>query len=147
VKATNGDTHLGGDDYAARIVDWLVTEYRKAQGIDLSHDRQAMQRLCEAAGKPKIELSNVVQTTVNLPFITADQNGPKHLECALTRARFEELTAELTERTIQPFKNAIADAKLDPRKSKTSCSSAARRVCRRSSGSCGRSPAKSQINR
>ena len=113
VKATNGDTHLGGDDYDQRIVDWLVGEFRKEQGIDLSGDKQAMQRLTEAAEKAKVELSSVVQTTINLPFITADQNGPKHLDFTLTRAKFEELTSDLTDRTVQPFKNAIADAKLD----------------------------------
>ncbi len=113
VKATNGDTHLGGDDYDHRIVDWLVGEFRKDQGIDLSGDRQAMQRLTEAAEKAKIELSGTVQTTINLPFITADQNGPKHLDITLTRSDFERLTQDLTDRCIQPFKNAIADAKLD----------------------------------
>ncbi|HZO95289.1 MAG TPA: molecular chaperone DnaK [Candidatus Baltobacteraceae bacterium] len=113
VKATNGDTHLGGDDYDRRIVEWLVGEFRKDQGIDLSSDRQAMQRLTEAAEKAKIELSGTVQTTINLPFITADQNGPKHLDVTLTRAKFEELTQDLTDRCIQPFKNALADAKLD----------------------------------
>jgi molecular chaperone DnaK len=113
VKSTNGDTHLGGDDYDKRIVDWLVGEFRKEQGIDLSGDRQALQRLTEAAEKAKIELSSVVQTSINLPFITADQNGPKHLDYTLTRAKFEELTSDLTDRTIQPFKNAIADAKID----------------------------------
>ncbi len=113
VKSTNGDTHLGGDDYDQRLVEWIVAEYRKDQGIDLGKDRQALQRLTEAAEKAKIELSSVVQTTINLPFITADANGPKHLEYAITRAQFEKLTADLTERTIQPFKNAIADAKLD----------------------------------
>src|SRR5579872_5609348 len=113
VKATNGDTHLGGDDYDHRIVDWLVSEFRKEQGIDLSGDKQAMQRLTEAAEKAKIELSSVVQTSINLPFITADQNGPKHLDFTLTRAKFEELTSDLTDRCIQPFKNALADAKID----------------------------------
>jgi len=113
VKATNGDTHLGGDDYDRRIVEWLVSEFRKEQGIDLSGDRQAMQRLTEAAEKAKIELSGTVQTSINLPFITADQNGPKHLDMTLTRAKFEELTQDLTDRCIQPFKNALADAKLD----------------------------------
>jgi molecular chaperone DnaK len=113
VKSTNGDTRLGGDDYDIRIRDWLVGEFRKDQGIDLSGDRQAMQRLTEAAEKAKIELSGVVQTNINLPFITADQNGPKHLDVTLTRAKFEELTADLTERCVQPFKNALADAKLD----------------------------------
>jgi molecular chaperone DnaK len=113
VKATNGDTHLGGDDYDHRVVEWLVGEFRKEQGIDLSGDKQAMQRLTEAAEKAKVELSSVVQTTINLPFITADQNGPKHLDFTLTRAKFEELTSDLTDRCVQPFKNAIADAKLD----------------------------------
>ncbi|MEA2689285.1 MAG: molecular chaperone DnaK [Candidatus Eremiobacteraeota bacterium] len=113
VKATNGDTHLGGDDYDGRIVAWLIAEYRKDQGIDLGNDKQAVQRLTEAAEKAKVELSNVVQTSINLPFITADASGPKHLEYTLTRAKFEELTADLTERTVKPFQNAIADAKLD----------------------------------
>jgi molecular chaperone DnaK len=113
VKSTNGDTRLGGDDYDKRIVDWLVTEFRKDQGIDLTTDKQALQRLTEAAEKAKIELSGVVTTNVNLPFITADQNGPKHLDITLTRAKFEELTADLTDRCVQPFKNALADAKLD----------------------------------
>jgi molecular chaperone DnaK len=113
VKSTNGDTHLGGDDYDARVRDWLVSEFRKEQGIDLSGDRQALQRLTEAAEKAKIELSGTVQTSINLPFITADQNGPKHLDVTFTRAKFEELTQDLTDRCIQPFKNALADAKLD----------------------------------
>jgi molecular chaperone DnaK len=113
VKSTNGDTHLGGDDYDKRIVDWLVSEFRKEQGIDLSKDKQAMQRLTEAAEKAKIELSSVVTTTINLPFITADQDGPKHLDITLTRAKFEELTADLTDRCVAPFKNALADAKID----------------------------------
>ncbi len=113
VKATNGDTHLGGDDYDHRVVEWLVDQFRRDQGIDLSKDKQAMQRLTEAAEKAKIELSSVVQTSINLPFITADQEGPKHLDYTLTRAQFEELTSDLTDRCIGPFKNAIADAKLD----------------------------------
>jgi molecular chaperone DnaK len=113
VKSTNGDTHLGGDDYDVRIVDFLVAEFRKEQGIDLSGDRQAMQRLTEAAEKAKIELSGTVQTNINLPFITADQNGPKHLDVTMTRAKFEELTNDLTQRCVQPFKNALSDAKLD----------------------------------
>jgi molecular chaperone DnaK len=113
VKSTNGDTHLGGDDYDHRIVDWLVDQFRRDQGIDLSKDKQALQRLTEAAEKAKIELSSVVQTSINLPFITADAEGPKHLDYTLTRAKFEELTSDLTDRTIAPFKNAIADAKLD----------------------------------
>ncbi len=113
VKSTNGDTRLGGDDYDHRIVEWLVAEFRKEQGIDLSKDKQAMQRLTEAAEKAKIELSAVVQTSINLPFITADAEGPKHLDITLTRAKFEELTADLTDRCIAPFKNALADAKID----------------------------------
>jgi molecular chaperone DnaK len=113
VKATNGDTHLGGDDYDQRIVEWLVQEFRKEQGLDLSGDKQAMQRLTEAAEKAKIELSSVVQTSINLPFITADQNGPKHLDLTFTRAKFEELTGDLTDRCIAPFKSALADAKID----------------------------------
>jgi molecular chaperone DnaK len=113
VKATNGDTHLGGDDYDHRIVEWLVDQFRRDQGIDLSKDKQAMQRLTEAAEKAKIELSSVVQTSINLPFITADQEGPKHLDYTLTRAKFEELTSDLTDRCVGPFHSAIADAKLD----------------------------------
>ncbi len=113
VKSTNGDTRLGGDDYDTRVVDWLVEQFRRDQGIDLSKDKQAMQRLTEAAEKAKIELSAVVQTGINLPFITADQDGPKHLDYTLTRAKFEELTGDLTDRCIGPFKQAIADAKLD----------------------------------
>ena len=113
VKATNGDTHLGGDDYDHRVVEWLVDQFRRDQGIDLSKDKQAMQRLTEAAEKAKIELSSVVQTSINLPFITADQDGPKHLDYTLTRAKFEELTSDLTDRCVGPFHNAIADAKLD----------------------------------
>jgi molecular chaperone DnaK len=113
VKATNGDTHLGGDDYDYRVVDWLVDQFRRDQGIDLSKDKQAMQRLTEAAEKAKIELSSVVQTSINLPFITADQEGPKHLDYTLTRAKFEELTSDLTDRCVGPFRSAITDAKLD----------------------------------
>ncbi|MDQ2663048.1 MAG: molecular chaperone DnaK [Candidatus Eremiobacteraeota bacterium] len=113
VKSTGGDTRLGGDDYDHRVVEWLVAETRKDQGIDLSGDKQAMQRLTEAAEKAKIELSSVVQTNINLPFITADQNGPKHLDITLTRAKFEELTSDLTDRCVGPFKSALADAKID----------------------------------
>jgi len=112
VKATNGDTHLGGDDYDRRIVDWLAEEFKKENGIDLKADRQALQRLTEAAEKAKIELSSRLETTVNLPFITADQNGPKHLETTLTRAKFEQLTSDLTERLKQPFFQALKDAGL-----------------------------------
>ncbi len=113
VKSTNGDTHLGGDDYDDKIVGWLVSEFRKDQGIDLSGDKQALQRLTEAAEKAKIELSTLTQTGINLPFITADQSGPKHLDITLTRADFERLTSDLTDRMVQPFKAALADAKID----------------------------------
>ncbi len=114
VKATNGDTHLGGDDYDRRVVDWLADEFKKQNGIDLKTDRQALQRLTEAAERAKIELSSRLETTVNLPFITADQTGPKHLEMTLTRAKFESLTTDLTERTRQPFLAALKDANLTP---------------------------------
>ena len=112
VKSTAGDTHLGGDDFDKRVVDWLVEEFKRDQGIDLTRDRQALQRLTEAAEKAKIELSSAIETEVNLPFITADASGPKHLLFKLTRARFEELTRDLVERCMQPVKQALADAKL-----------------------------------
>jgi len=115
VKATNGDTMLGGDDWDERIVRWLIDEFKKEQGIDLSGDRQALQRLREAAEKAKIELSTVTQTEINLPFITADSTGPKHLVMTLTRAKFEQLTADLLERCKQPFFNALKDAGLTPK--------------------------------
>jgi len=114
VKSTNGDTHLGGDDYDRRVVDWLAEEFKKQNGIDLKTDRQALQRLTEAAERAKIELSSRLETTVNLPFITADQTGPKHLEMTLTRAKFESLTADLTERCRGPFLAALKDASLTP---------------------------------
>lgn len=110
VKSTAGDTHLGGDDWDQRIVDYVADEFMKQEGIDLRKDRQALQRLREAAEKAKIELSTVVQTSINLPFITATQDGPKHLEMTLTRAKFEELTEDLLQRVIGPFKRAMADA-------------------------------------
>ncbi|GAB4320285.1 MAG: molecular chaperone DnaK [Phototrophicales bacterium] len=112
VKATNGDTHLGGDDWDERIVDWLITEFKKDQGIDLSQDRQALQRLREAAEKAKIELSNTAQTDISLPFITADHTGPKHLQLTLTRAKFEQLTEDLVNRCRQPVEQALKDAGL-----------------------------------
>src|SRR5947207_2833656 len=114
VKSTNGDTHLGGDDYDRRVVDWLAEEFKKQNGIDLKTDRQALQRLTEAAERAKIELSSRLETTINLPFITADQTGPKHLETTLTRARFEALTADLTGRCRGPFMAALKDAGLTP---------------------------------
>jgi molecular chaperone DnaK len=114
VKATNGDTHLGGDDYDRRLVDYIADEFKKEQGIDLRQDRQALQRLTEAAEKAKIELSSRMETEVNLPFITADQNGPKHLDIKITRSKFEQLTADLSEKTIAPFNAALKDAALTP---------------------------------
>ncbi len=116
VKATNGDTHLGGDDFDQRVINWLVEEFKKDQGIDLSQDPMALQRLKEAAEKAKIELSSTAQTDVNLPFITADQSGPKHLNLTLTRAKFEQLVDDLIQRTIPPMKRALEDAGLDPSK-------------------------------
>jgi molecular chaperone DnaK len=113
VKSTNGDTHLGGDDYDQRIVDWIVAEFRKDQGIDLSGDKQALQRLTEAAEKAKIELSTLTQTSINLPFITAVDGTPKHLDMTLTRADFERMTSDLTDRMVGPFRSALADAKID----------------------------------
>ena len=110
VRSTAGDTHLGGDDWDERIVGYVADEFRKDQGIDLRKDKQAMQRLREAAEKAKIELSNVTQTSINLPFITADAEGPKHLDVSLTRARFEELTRDLLDRTVEPFNRALKDA-------------------------------------
>jgi len=115
VKATAGDTHLGGDDWDERIVQWMISEFKKDQGIDLSQDRQALQRLREAAEKAKIELSTLVETEINLPFITADVNGPKHLQMRLTRSKFEQLTEDLVERCRGPFEQALMDAKLDSR--------------------------------
>jgi molecular chaperone DnaK len=113
VKATNGDTHLGGDDWDERIVQWLFEEFKKEQGVDLSQDRQALQRLREAAEKAKIELSSTTSTEINLPFITADSSGPKHLAMTLTRAKFEQLTADLVARCKQPFHSALKDAGVD----------------------------------
>ncbi len=112
VKATNGDTHLGGDDYDQRVVVWLAEEFKKDQGIDLGKDRQALQRLKEAAEKAKIELSSMSETEISLPFITADASGPKHLQVRLTRAKFEQLTNDLTERLKGPFFQALKDAGL-----------------------------------
>ncbi len=113
VKSTPGDTHLGGDDWDERIVQWIIEEFKKEQGIDLSQDRQALQRLREAAEKAKIELSTTMQTEINLPFITADSTGPKHLQMTLTRSKFEQLTADLVDRCKGPFKEALKDAGLD----------------------------------
>lgn len=115
VKATSGNNLLGGDDFDQRVVDWLVAEFKKDTGIDLRHDRMALQRLREAAEKAKIELSGVTTTNINLPFITADANGPKHLDINLSRAKFEDLTADLVEKTMGPTRQALADAGLEPK--------------------------------
>jgi molecular chaperone DnaK len=115
VKATSGDTHLGGDDFDKRIVDWVATEFQRENGIDLRKDRQALQRLLEAAEKAKIELSGTMETSISLPFITADATGPKHLDMRLSRAKFDQLTSDLVERCINPVKQALSDAKLSER--------------------------------
>ncbi|MEW6458084.1 MAG: molecular chaperone DnaK [Bacillota bacterium] len=115
VKATSGNNRLGGDDFDQRIIDWIVAEFKKESGIDLSRDRMAMQRLREAAEKAKVELSSVVNTNINLPFITADAEGPKHLDLNLSRAKFEELTADLIEMTMGPTRQAMQDAGLEPK--------------------------------
>ena len=114
VKATNGDTHLGGDNLDHRIIDWIVEGFKADAGIDLSQDKMALQRMREAAEKAKMELSTVVETEINLPFITADQSGPKHLQMKLTRAKFEQLVDDLLQRTIEPVKRALSDAGLKP---------------------------------
>ena len=113
VLSTSGDTHLGGDDFDKKIVDYLAAEFQKSEGIDLRKDKQALQRLTEAAEKAKIELSNVSQADINLPFITATQDGPKHLDSTLTRAQFEELCSDLIDRCRIPVENAVRDAKID----------------------------------
>ena len=114
VKSTNGDTHLGGDDFDQKMIDWLVAEFKTQEGIDLSKDSMALQRLKEAAEKAKMELSTTQETEINLPFITADQNGPKHLNLKLNRAKFEQLVDDLIQRTVEPCKKALADAGLKP---------------------------------
>jgi molecular chaperone DnaK len=116
VKATNGDTHLGGDNLDQRVIDWIVAEFKRQEGIDLSKDRMALQRLKEAAEKAKMELSTVMETDINLPFITADQTGPKHLQLKLTRAKFEQLVEDLLQKTVGPTKQALSDAGVDASK-------------------------------
>ena len=116
VKATNGDTHLGGDNLDQEVIDWIVGEFKREEGIDLSRDPMALQRLKEAAEKAKMELSTVVETEINLPFITADASGPKHLQKKLTRARFEQLVEPLLQRTVEPVRSALRDAGLEPSK-------------------------------
>ena len=115
VKATNGNNRLGGDDFDERLKNWLVSEFKKSQGIDLSNDKMAIQRLLEAAEKAKVELSGVMTTNINLPFITADQSGPKHLDINVTRAKFDELTADLVESTMGPTHKAMKDAGMSPK--------------------------------
>jgi len=116
VKATNGDTHLGGDDLDDRIIEWLAAEFKKTDGIDLAKDRMALQRLKEGAEKAKIELSTALETDINLPFVTADASGPKHLQIKLSRAKLEQLVDDLLQRTMGPVKQALADAGIDPKK-------------------------------
>ena len=116
VKATNGDTHLGGDNLDQRIIEWIVGEFKKSEGIDLSKDRMALQRLKEAAEKAKMELSTVMETDINLPFVTADATGPKHLSMKLTRAKFEQLVEDLLQKSVGPTKQALTDAGVDPSK-------------------------------
>ena len=137
VKSTNGDTHLGGDNIDQRIIDWLIQEFKRDQGIDVSKDQMALQRLKEAAEKAKIELSTLLETEINLPFLTADASGPKHLAIKLTRARFEQMVADILDRSVEPCKKALADAGVHARRRSTKwCWWAARRAsprCRRSS--------------
>jgi molecular chaperone DnaK len=116
VKSTNGDTHLGGDNLDQKVIDWIASEFKKSDGIDLTKDRMALQRLKEAAEKAKMELSSVMETDISLPFVTADASGPKHLSMKLTRARFEQLVEDLLQRTVGPTKQALTDAGLDPSK-------------------------------
>src|SRR5256886_6779288 len=115
VLATNGDTHLGGDNIDQRIMDWLITEFKKDTGLDVSKDKMVLQRLKEAAEKAKIELSATMETEINLPFLTADQTGPKHLVKKLTRAKFEQMCDDLFQRAIEPTKKCLADAKKSPK--------------------------------
>src|SRR5687767_4493406 len=114
VKATNGDTHLGGDNLDQRVIDWIVAEFKKDQGIDLGKDKMALQRLREAAEKAKQELSTTMETEINLPFVTADSSGPKHLNLKLTRAKFEQMVGDLLERTMGPVKQCLKDAGVEP---------------------------------
>jgi molecular chaperone DnaK len=116
VKSTNGDTHLGGDNIDQRLIDWIITEFKKEESVDLSQDRMALQRLKEAAEKAKIELSTLLETEINLPFITASATGPKHLQMKLTRARFEQMVGDILQRSVAPCKQAMADAGLTPNK-------------------------------
>src|SRR5207253_9304855 len=116
VKATNGDTHLGGDNLDQRVIEWIIAEFKKDQGIDLSKDKMALQRLKEAAEKAKIELSSTVETEINLPFVTADASGPKHLTLRLSRSKLEQLTDDLVERSMAPVRQCLKDAGVEPGK-------------------------------
>ena len=144
VKSTNGDTHLGGDNIDQRIIDWLITEFKRDQGIDVSKDQMALQRLKEAAEKAKIELSTLLETEINLPFLTADASGPKHLAIKLTRARFEQMVDDILERSVEPCKKALADAGVTPRRSTKWCWWADRRASRRFRRSCATCSARSR---
>jgi molecular chaperone DnaK len=132
VLSTSGDTHLGGDDFDDRVIRYLIAEFKKDQGVDLSKDPMAMQRLKEGAEKAKIELSTLSETEINLPYITADQSGPKHLNIKLSRSKFEQLINDLLDRTLNPVKSACKDAGLAPAKSTRWCSSADQRASPRS---------------
>ncbi len=140
VKSTNGDTHLGGDNIDQRIIDWLIQEFKRDQGIDVSKDQMALQRLKEAAEKAKIELSTLLETEINLPFLTADASGPKHLAIKLTRARFEQMVADILDRSVEPCKKALADAGVQPVADRRSGAGgrldAHSARCRRSSATC-----------
>ena len=113
VKSTNGDTHLGGDDFDQVIIHWIISEFKKQEGIDLSKDPLALQRIKEAAEKAKIELSTAMETEINQPFITSDSSGPKHMVMKMTRAKLEELVGDLVEKTLEPMKKALTDAKME----------------------------------
>ena len=115
VKATNGDTHLGGDNLDQKVIEWIIAEFKKDQGIDLGQDKMALQRLKEVAEKAKIELSTTTETDINIPFVTADASGPKHLALKLTRARFEQIVGDLLERTLEPCRQALRDASKEPK--------------------------------
>jgi len=149
VKATNGDTHLGGDNFDQRIIDWIADEFKRGHGIDLRGDRMALQRLKEAAEKAKIELSSTLQTDINLPFITADAAGPKHLQMTLTRAKLEALVSDLVERTVAPCRQAMTDAGITAAEIDEVVLVGARRACPRCTSRCacssGASPTKGSI--
>src|SRR5687768_48216 len=144
VKATNGDTHLGGDNLDQRVMDWIIAEFKKTDTIDLSKDRMALQRLKEAAEKAKMELSTVMETDINLPFITADQSGPKHMQMRLTRSKFEQLVDDLLQKTVGPTRQALADAGVQPTQIDEVVLSAVRRASRASSRSSRTSSARNR---